>query len=139
MSSPSSVLSSPRFLPLVLRFDALTCVAMGLSLSVFADPLAGLLGLPTQLLLACGLALFPCAALMVLAARSPQPPAALVWLVILGNAAWVVGSLYLWFQWPLTGLGQIFVMGQALAVLVLAELEYSGWRRLQSVRGWPGE
>jgi hypothetical protein len=139
MPTLSSALSSPRLLPLVLRFDALTCVAMGLLLSVFPDPLAGLLGLPAQLLLACGLALFPCAALMVMAARSERPPAALVWLVILGNAAWVAGSLYLWFHWPLTGLGQIFVMGQALAVLVLVELEYSGWRRLQSVQRWPDE
>jgi glucose uptake protein GlcU len=139
MSPLSSVLSSPRLLPQVLRLDALSCLAMGLPLTVFAEPLGGLLGLPAILLLACGLALFPCAALMWLAARSAQPPAALVWLVILGNAAWVLGSIYLCFSLPLTGLGQVFVLGQALAVAGLAELEYIGWRRQSSARNWPDE
>ncbi len=139
MSTLSSFLSSPRLLPQVLRLDALSCVAMGLPLVVFAEPLGGLLGLPALLLLACGLALFPCAALMWLAARSARPPASLVWLVILGNVAWVLGSVYLCFSLPLTGLGQVFVLGQALAVVVLAELEYTGWRRLSTLRNWPDE
>lgn len=134
MSTLSSVLSSPRLLQWTLRADAASGIAMGLPLVIFADPLAALLGLPAQLLLACGLALFPSAALMWLAARSARPPAALVWLVILGNVAWVLGSLELCFSMPLTGLGQVFVLGQALAVAVLAELEFTGWRRLSSAR-----
>jgi hypothetical protein len=130
MSSIFSVLASPRLLHLALRSDAVSGIAMGLPLVALADPLAVWLGLPAQLLLACGLALFPFAALMLLAARSAHPPAALVWLVILGNGAWVLGSVYLWFVLPLTGLGQIFIAGQALAVVLLTELEYTGWRRL---------
>lgn len=139
MSTLSSVLSSPRLLHWTLRADAISGIAMGLPLVAMTDPLAALLGLPAQLLSACGLALFPFVALMLLAARSGRPPAALVWLVILGNAAWVLGSLYLCFSLPLTGLGQVFVLGQALAVAALAELEYTGWRRLASVRNWPDE
>lgn len=139
MSTLSNVLSSPRLLHLTLRADAASGIAMGLPLVAFAEPLATLLGLPAQLLLACGLALFPFAALMLLAARSARPPAALVWLVIGGNVAWVLGSVWLWYTLPLTALGQVFVIGQALAVLLLAELEFTGWRRLASVRRWPDE
>lgn len=139
MSTLSIVLSSPRLLHWTLRADAISGMAMGLPAVAMAEPLAALLGLPAQLLLACGLALFPFAALMLLAARSARPPAALVWLVILGNVAWVLGSIYVCFSPALTGLGQVFVLGQALAVAVLLELEYTGWRRLSSVRGWPDE
>jgi hypothetical protein len=135
MPSPTSVLASPRLLHLALRSDAVSGIALGLPLVAWADPLATWLGLPAQLLLACGLALFPFAALMLLAARSAHPPAALVWLVILGNAAWVLGSVYLWFVLPLTGLGQLFLVGQALAVVLLTEMEYMGWRRLSQARG----
>ncbi|MCZ8252529.1 MAG: hypothetical protein O9318_08680 [Hylemonella sp.] len=139
MSTLSNVLSSPRLLHLTLRADAASGIAMGLPLVAFAEPLAALLGLPAQLLLACGLALFPFAALMLLAARSARPPAALVWLVIGGNVAWVLGSAWLWLAVPLTLLGQVFLVVQALAVLLLTELEFTGWRRLSAVRHWPDE
>ncbi len=139
MSTLSNVLSSPRLLHLTLRADAASGIAMGLPLVAFAEPLAALLGLPAPLLLACGLALFPFAGLMLLAARSARPPAALVWLVIAGNGAWVLGSAWLCYALPLTALGQVFVIGQALAVLLLAELEYTGWRRLSAARQWPDE
>jgi hypothetical protein len=136
MSTLSTVLSSHRLLHWTLLADAASGIAMGLPLVAFAEPLAALLGLPAQLLLACGLALFPFAALMLLAARSERPPAALVWLVILGNVAWVLGSIWLWFAMPLTGLGHVFLVGQALAVVLLTELEFTGWRRLAAVRSW---
>ncbi|WP_039852710.1 hypothetical protein [Hylemonella gracilis] len=134
MSALTQVLASPRLLHLALRGDAISGMAMGLPLVALADPLASWLGMPAQLLLASGLALFPFAALMLLAARSARPPAALVWLVILGNAAWVAGSAYLWFVLPLTVLGQVFLGAQALAVVLLTELEYTGWRRLSQAR-----
>ena len=136
MSTLSTVLSSPRLLHWTLRADASSGIAMGLPLVAFAEPLAAMLGLPAQLLLACGLALFPFAALMLLAARSERPPAALVWLVIGGNVVWVLGSVWLWFTLPLTLLGQVFLVAQALAVVVLTELEVTGWRRLAVARSW---
>ncbi|MDF3823320.1 hypothetical protein P3G55_25780 [Leptospira sp. 96542] len=130
MSTLSSVLASPRLLHLALRSDAASGIALGLPLVTCAHPLASWLGMPASLLSASGLALFPFAALMPLAARSAHPPAALVWLILLGNVAWVLGSAYLWFTLPLTGWGQLFLLGQALAVVLLTELEYTGWRRL---------
>ncbi len=136
MSALSTLLSSPRLLHWTLRADASSGIAMGLPLVAFAEPLAVLLGLPAQLLLACGLALFPLAALMLLAARSARPPAALVWLVMLGNVAWVLGSVYLCLAWPLTLLGQAFLIVQALAVVLLTELEFTAWRRLAAAQSW---
>lgn len=114
----------------VLQFDALTCLVMGLLLVLAKAALAPLLGLSPALLLVAGLLLFPCAALMWLTGRSAKPATLLVWVVVLGNVAWVLASLLVAFVWfTPTTLGQIFLVVQALAVLGLAELEYVGLRR----------
>lgn len=114
----------------VLQFDALTCLAMGLPLVLAKAALAPLLGLPPTLLLVAGLLLFPCAALMWLTGRSARPAIPLVWVIVLGNVAWVLASLLVAFAWLTpTALGQIFLVAQALAVLGLAALEYVGLRR----------
>jgi hypothetical protein len=51
-----------------------------------------------------------------------------VWLVILGNAGWVIASLALIFgDWIAPNmLGIAFIGVQAIAVAILAALEYSG-------------
>src|SRR5690349_23214476 len=66
----------------LLIVDALTCVVTGVLLVAAAEPLAGLLGLPQQLLFYPGVLLFPCAGLMAVAARTTAR--GLVWIVILG-------------------------------------------------------
>ncbi|MBC3919182.1 hypothetical protein H8L32_16945 [Undibacterium sp. CY18W] len=117
----------------ILMFDAITCVAMGLLLISTSGLLSELLGLPRDFVLLAGVALFPCAALMLLTSRigtQAQPPAALVWLIIIGNAGWVIASLLtmeLWFS-PTT-LGMVFILAQAAAVVVLAVLEYRSLRQ----------
>jgi hypothetical protein len=116
-------------LRLVLWLDAATCVATGLLLSVLAGRLSELLGLPQALLFYAGLSLFPIAAFMAWTAQRPAAPA--VWLVIGGNALWVLGSLAVLALSP-TAIGTAFVIAQAVAVAVLAELEYRG---LRGVRG----
>ena len=70
----------------LLRLDALIGLACGLALSLGAAPLGALFGLPPGLLLGAGLALFPCAGLMALAAQRLSRP--LVALVVIGNWAW---------------------------------------------------
>ena len=105
----------------ILNFDAATCIAFGLLLVFAAVPLAGLLGLPQSLLFHAGVVLFPSAALMLFAAS--KPTAALVWLVIAGNAAWVLASIIVAFALEPTTLGVAFVLVQAIAVLVLMTLE----------------
>ena len=58
----------------LLRLDALIGLACGLALSLGAAPLGALFGLPPGLLLGAGLALFPCAGLMALAAQRLSRP-----------------------------------------------------------------
>ncbi len=118
-------LERPSFLRRTLAVDAATCAAMG-GLLVFASaPLAGLLGLPAALLFYAGVALFPCAVLMLLAMGS-RP---LARLVVAGNAAWILGSVAVLLLTSPTALGYAFVIAQALAVAALAELEYLGLSR----------
>ncbi|MFZ6769903.1 hypothetical protein ACO0LM_22850 [Undibacterium sp. Di26W] len=132
-TTASQVAAAGISLRKILMFDALTCVAMGLLLVSASGLLSGLLGLPKDFVLLAGVALFPCAALMLLTSRigtQAQPPAALVWLVIIGNTGWVIASLLtmeLWFS-PTT-LGILFILAQAVVVVVLAVLEYRGLRR----------
>lgn len=124
MNAATLPLGGSTFLRRTLAVDAATCAAMGALLAVFSAPLAGLLGLSAALLFYAGLALFPCAALMLVAHRSH----ALAWLVVAGNAAWIAGSVAVLLIASPTGLGYAFVIAQAIAVAVLAELEYLGIR-----------
>jgi hypothetical protein len=107
----------------VLGLDAATCAVMGALLVAAAAPLAGLFGLPQMLLFWAGVVLFPCAVLMAASAALRPPPPAMVWLVILGNAAWVIASLGVLIVFAPNGLGSAFVTVQALAVVVLLVLE----------------
>jgi hypothetical protein len=116
------------FLRNTLLIDAATCVATGALLSVGAQPLSALLGLPASLLFYAGVGLFPIAAFMVWAALRRQAPA--IWIVILGNAAWVLASIVVLFGFSPTVLGYVFVTVQAIAVAFLAELEYAGLRKV---------
>ena len=116
------------FIRRVLFVDAATCVATGLFLALLAAPLAPFLGLPADLLLYAGLALLPIAAFIAWVAAREQISAAGVRLVIVGNAAWVLASLALLFAVSPTLLGYAFVIGQAVIVAALAEMEYVGLR-----------
>jgi hypothetical protein len=131
MTTVTAALDRATFLRRVLLVDAATCAATGALLSLDAGPLSPLLGLPAALLLYSGLSLFPIAAFMLWAATRRSPPFAGVWLVIAGNAAWVFGSLLLLFAFSPSALGYAFVIAQAAVVALLAELEYTGLRRLQ--------
>lgn len=118
------------FLRRLLLLDAATCLATGALLTLASAPLAGVLGLPAPLLVGAGFALFPCAALMISIATLRSLPRAGVWVVILGNAAWVAASLLVLALLSPNGLGWAFVIAQAGVVGLLAELEIAGLRRL---------
>jgi hypothetical protein len=125
-----SIQHHPNFLRTVLRIDAATCVATGLLMTLGASSLAGLTQLPSQLLFAAGLSLLPIAAFIVfVAARAPVWPLG-VWLIILGNIGWVLASVWLLIAGTVTpnALGAAFVIVQAMAVAVLATLEFMGVR-----------
>lgn len=124
-----SVFQSPRFLPVVLRIDAASCAATGALQLAAAPTLAAWFGLPQALLTATGAFLLAVCALALFASRAPvRRP--LVWIMVAGNAAWVLGCLELLFTGAAsTALGQAWLVVQAVAVGVLAELEWMGLQR----------
>ena len=122
-------MSSTLFLRRVLALDSLSCLVMGLVMSLGAAVLAPLLGLPEPLIRIAGLLLLPLAAFIGWLASRPAPPRGLVWLVIVGNLGWSAESLAVIAQQQPTPLGTFFVAAQAVAVLGLAALEYAGLRK----------
>jgi hypothetical protein len=126
-----AMMSRPaNFLRTVLLVDAATCVASGVLMTLGSAPTAGLTAIPPALLLYAGLSLFPIAAFMAVTATRPVISRVAVWLIIDGNVAWVVGSLWLMVGSAIApnALGHAFIGAQALAVAVLAALEYAGLR-----------
>ena len=125
---------STTFLRRVLALDAASCALLGLLLVLDAAALSPLFGLGERLLFGAGLLLLPLAAFIAWLASRPSPPSLLVWLVIVGNVAWTVESFLLVAteSGRITALGTAFVAGQALAVLVVAMLEYAGLRRMRA-------
>lgn len=105
----------------LLAIDALTCLVTGALFVTATAPLAAILELPPTLLLYAGVALFPCAALMMAAKSTLAKP--LVWFVILGNFAWAIASVAVAFALTPTQLGFVFTLVQAALVAGLGVLE----------------
>lgn len=128
MSTPSNLL---RF---ALTVDAVASGASAALLLFGASMLTGLLGLPEELMRVAGVILVPFVALVGYAAMQGKPAEGLVWSVILINVAWVAASALLLlgnFVEPTT-LGIAFVAAQAVAVLIFADMQYFGLRRVRS-------
>ena len=118
------------FLKRVLLLDAASCLLMGAGLALGAAILAGPFGLPEGLVQGAGLLLLPIGLFIFWLGTRSTAPAALVYVVILGNLGWTAESLFVAFgQQGVTALGTAFVAMQAAAVLGLALLEYAGVRR----------
>ena len=126
---------APNTLRRILWLDATTCVATGALMALAASPLAALLQLPASLLFYAGLSLFPVAAFIALVASRGSIPYGGVWLVVIGNALWTLTSLALLTDQRLApnSLGVAFIVIQAAAVAILAELEYTCIKRSTSV------
>ena len=125
MIHPSSLLRRS------LQADALVSGAMALLLVTGTGVLAPLLALPQPLLLETGLFLIAYAAFVGWLGSRITLQRPLVLLVIIGNALWTLASIALLFSSAVTpnGLGLAFVVMQAIAVGVFAELQYMGLRR----------
>lgn len=126
----SAVAMSP-LLRRALVADALLSAVAGLVMTFGASVLQDLLALPALLLLSAGVALFPWAGFLLWLARKPLVPRAAVWTVIGINAVWIAESAWvsLGGSFAPNGLGHAFIAAQALAVLVLLELQFVGLRR----------
>ena len=123
--------SDTTFLRRVLIADAVASAATGLLMLIAANPLEQWLALPAGLLRTAGASLLPFAAIVAWLGLRATISRAGVWAVIALNAIWVVDSVALLFtSWVQPALlGYVFVLAQAAAVAVLAELEYVGLRR----------
>jgi hypothetical protein len=115
----------------LLLVDAAISGATGILLMAGAGGLHALFGVPPALIRSAGLVLLPFAAMVLYFARSEALSSGRVWTVIVMNVAWVAASFVVlvsgWID-P-TALGMAFVVLQALAVAVLAEVQYTTMRR----------
>jgi hypothetical protein len=77
----------------------------------------------------------PGVALVAWAATRTTVSASVIWTIIISNALWVVASIGLLFDdWvDLTALGYGFVIAQAVAVGLFAELQVLGLRNVRTV------
>ena len=119
------------FLSRALQADAIFSGVSAAGLTLGAGLLAPLLNLPEALLRETGLFLIGYTALVGWLGTRSSVPKALVLIVIVGNAAWTLGSIALLFSGTVTPnlLGELFVVAQAIATGVFAELQYIGLRK----------
>lgn len=127
----SSITRPSTLLRRALQADALVSGAMALLLSFGSGVLARLLALPQPLLLETGLFLIGYAALVGWLGTRRALPKALVLIVIAGNALWTLGSVALLLSGMVApnALGVAFVLIQATAVGIFAELQFIGLKR----------
>jgi hypothetical protein len=114
--------------------DAVITGAMAVLLVAAAGLLAPMLNLPEVFLRETGLFLIAYAALVGFLGSRELMPKIAVCLVIAANALWTVDSIALLFTgWVQPNmLGQAFVVAQAVAVAVIAELQCIGLKRSET-------
>jgi hypothetical protein len=120
------------FLRRVLMADGAISAVAGSVMFAGAGALEPLLGVPAGLLRYAGLSLFPWVAYVIYVATRDQLSRRSVWTVIALNAVWVVASVLLLVDGPVTPtmFGYAFILAQALTVAVLTDLEYVGLRKI---------
>jgi len=120
-----------QFLRRALLADAVFSGIAAVVLTLDASALAPLLDLPEALLRETGLFLIAYTALVGWLGTRQTMPKVLVAIVIAGNIAWTVASIALLFSGAVTPnlLGEAFVVAQAIATGVFAELQYIGLLR----------
>jgi hypothetical protein len=127
----SSFTTPSPLLRKALLADALLSGITGLALALLAGTLAAPLGLTVGLLRWSGIILIPYAAFVARIGKRERIQRALVFVVVACNAVWALDSVLLlvadWIEPSI--LGEVFVVGQAAIVAVLAELQFIGLRR----------
>jgi len=125
MIHPSSLLRR------ALQADAIFSGTSGVLLALGAGEFAPLLNLPEALLREAGLFLTVYAASVGWLGTRVSFPKILVAAVVAGNAAWTLSSIALMFSGAVSPnlMGEAVLAAQAIAVGVLAELQFLGLRR----------
>lgn len=128
------MIDASTFLRRALLADAVFSGVAALGFTFGAGAFATLFNLPEALLRETGLFLIAYTALVGWLARTAVPRP-LVLLVVVGNAAWTVGSIALLFSGAVSPnlAGELMVVAQAIATGVFAEWQYVGLRRSASV------
>lgn len=137
--SLAAQLSSPTVLRRVLAFDAASGAGTGVLHLLLAPLLSTWLGLPEALLQASGVAIFAFVVLAGWLALQTSPPRAPLMAIVVLNFAWAIACLWLAFGAVVnpTPLGMAYLLVQAAVVLLLAELEWMGWRQLATDQRMP--
>lgn len=117
------------FIRRVLLADAIVSGAAGVVMIAGAAFLAPLTSLPQELLQIAGLTLVPWFAALFLLARQPVISRNGVRCVIAINALWVAGSIAVLFAASPSLFGYVFVIAQAVAVGLFAELQVIALKR----------
>lgn len=127
----ASMIRPSALLRRALQADAVVSGAMALLLSFGSGVLARLLALPEPLLLETGLFLIGYAVLVGWLGTRAVLPRTMVLIVIAGNALWTLGSVTLLLSGSVApnALGIAFVLVQATAVGIFAELQFIGLKR----------
>ena len=119
------------FLSRALIADAVFSGVAALGFTFGAGLFASLFSLPETLLREAGLFLIAYAAFVGWLGTRQTMMKALVLIVIVGNAAWTLGSIALLFSGAVSPnlAGMVRVVAQAIATGVFAELQYIGLRK----------
>jgi hypothetical protein len=120
-----------NFLRRALTIDAVVSGVTALLLVLAGTKLARWLDVPEALPRYAAIVLVPFVIYVGILARREVVPRASVVAVIAMNIAWVVASVWLVMGGAIrpNALGYAFIIGQALAVALFAELQYVGLRR----------
>ncbi|WP_135212552.1 hypothetical protein [Vitreimonas flagellata] len=119
----------PTLIRRALLADAILSGAAGIVMIVGGAALAPLLNLPAELLVGAGVFFIPWTLALLWIARATQLPRTGAQAVIALNVAWVLASIGVLFVLTPSPFGAAFVIAQAIAVGVLAELQYIGLKR----------
>lgn len=128
-------LNASPLLRRALLADGVVGLASGSLLILATGWFAELLALPRELLLGAGWSLLPFGMFLIWLASCEQVNRLLVWVVLAINALWVIDSLVLLLSVWVTPnlLGHVFVIAQAMVVLLFIELELAGLKRSEPV------
>ena len=119
------------FLRRALIADAIFSGVAALGFTLGAGAFAALFNMPEAFLREVGLFLIAYAAFVGWLGTRQAMMKPLVLLVVIGNAAWTLGSIALLFSGAVSpnALGIAMVVAQAIATGVFAELQYIGLRK----------
>lgn len=123
------------FLRRVLLLDASTCLITGMVMLTASGTVERLLAIPAPLSRVLAVVLLIFGGLVAWVGTRRHLMRSAVWAIVTLNALWAVESLLtLAFGWlDPNALGRAFIIVQAVAVAVIAELQFIGLRRAGTV------